>query len=278
MTKTGVMWFLVGVTLVLSGVPLGETGDDSGSVLSALPDGADRLHCVYPLLPKVSGSPESIRTWLEATGGWHPSRVVGRTPPDDPQVGDTWDWYIWDLTGMPVGNLKPCTVRGMGANSYIVVDDDEWNVTIDQDDVDRIVTHFEDQSVGDFPTQGIWDLNTSHFGDPPNPLDGLDRVFLLYYKFNIAADGFFWAFDQYPDGSQAWASNETDVVYMATDSGNAASDYMLAVAAHEFQHMIHYNHDPNEDSWVDEGLGELAMWLFGNADTISSFNSTPTTA
>ena len=53
---------------------------------------------------------------------------------------------------MPVATLKPCTVRGMGANSYVVVDDDEWNVTINQADVDRIVTHFEDQSIGDFPT------------------------------------------------------------------------------------------------------------------------------
>ena len=275
MTKTGVMWFLVGVTLVFSGAPPGETGDNSGSVLSSLPDGPERLHCIYPLLPRVSGSPEAIRLWLEATGQWHPSRVLGRTPPADPQVGDTWDWYIWDLTGMPVANLKPCTVRGMGANSYIVVDDDEWNVTIDQADVDRIVTHFEDQSVGDFPDQGIWDLNTSHFGDPPNPLDNLDRVFLLYYKFNIASDGFFWVFDQFPDGTQPWASNEADVVYMATDSGAAASDYMLAVAAHEFQHMIHYNQDPNEDTWVDEGLAELAMWLFGNPDTISGFNTNP---
>jgi hypothetical protein len=230
---------------------------------------------MYPFVPRPIESATEIREQLEAAGLWQPSRTPGRTPPPNPQVGDTWDWYIWDLSGFPTATLKPCTVRGIGSNSYIVVDDDEWNVSITQADVDRIVAHFEDQSVGSFPDQGIWTLNTSHFGDPPNPLDGLDRVFLLYYRFNIAADGYFWIYDQFPDGTQPFASNEADVVYLATDSFEPASNYMLAVAAHEFQHMIHYNQDPNEDLWVEEGLGELAMWLFGNPDVISQFNSNP---
>ncbi len=236
---------------------------------------AEAGRCIHPLLPRPDRPAEEIRAELEAEGLWKPNSTEERTPPADPQVGDTWLWYIWDLGGFPVATLKPCTVRGMGANSYIVVDDDEWNVSIDQADVDRIVDHFENQSVGSFPDQGIWDLDTSHFGDPPNPLDGLDRVFLLYYRFDISADGFFWAYDQFPDGTQPFASNEADVVYLATDSLDPASNYMLAVAAHEFQHMIHYNQDSNEDSWVEEGLGELAMWLFGNPDVISSFNSNP---
>jgi len=241
----------------------------------ALPRPAEATRCMYPYVPRPVESAVEIREQLEAAGLWQASRTAGRTPPPNPQVGDTWDWYIWDLSGFPTATLKPCTVRGMGANSYIVVDDDEWNVSITQADVDRIVAHFEDQSVGSFPDQGIWTLNTSHFGDPPNPLDGLDRVFLLYYRFNIAADGFFWVYDQFPDGTQPFASNEADVVYLATDNLDPGGNYMLAVAAHEFQHMIHYNQDSNEEIWVEEGLGELAMWLFGNPDLISQFNSNP---
>ncbi len=197
-----------------------------------------------------------------------------RTPPPDPQVGDTWLWYIWDLGGMPVSDLLPCTVRGMGDHIYVVVEDSQWNVNIDQAAVDTIVEHFDNVSVGDFPDQGIWDLNTGHFGPPPD-FDGLERIFFLYYEFNISADGYFWIYDQYPDGSQPWASNEADVIYLATDSGNCASDYLMAVGAHEFEHLIHFNQDENEDIWLDEGMGELAMWLFGNPDNISSFNTNP---
>jgi hypothetical protein len=234
------------------------------------------IDCWTHQLPQPDESYAETRARLEAAGRWTPTGGQTRSVPLDPQLGDTWDWYIWDLGGMPVATLKPCTVRGMGENVFVIVDDDEWNVAgMNQAAVDRIVAHFDDQSVGGFPDQGIWDLNTSHFGDPPNPLDRQERIFLLYYRFDIASDGYFWVFDQYPDGSQAWASNEADVVYLATDNGDPGGDYMLGVAAHEFEHMIHFNTDPNEESWADEGLAELAMWLFGHPDNISSFNSNP---
>ena len=243
------------------------------ALLAGLAASASAARCIQNQLPRLDSDAAAEGRALIESGEWLATRAGDRTPPPNPQVGDTWLWYVWDLSGFPVANLKPCTVRGMGDNCYVVVDDDEWNVGMDQADVDRIVDHFENQSVGNFPGQGIWDLNTSHFGDPPNPLDNLDRVFLFYYRFNIASDGFFWVFDQFPDGSQAWASNETDVIYLAVDNGNPAGDYMLAVAAHEFEHLIHYARDTNEDSWLDEGLGELAMWLFGNPDNISAFNT-----
>ncbi|MBC8424596.1 hypothetical protein H8E07_10765 [bacterium] len=234
------------------------------------------IECLTHRLPQPDEPYAETRARLEAAGQWAPAGTQARSVPADPQLGDTWDWYIWDLGGMPVATLKPCTIRGLGDNVFVVVDDDEWNVGgMDQAAVDRIVSHFENQSLGDFPDQGIWDLNTSHFGDPPNPLDQQDRIFLLYYRFDISSDGYFWSFDQYPDGSTAWSSNEADVVYLATDNGDPGGDYMLAVAAHEFEHLIHFDTDQNEEAWVDEGLAELAMWLFGHPDHISSFNTNP---
>jgi hypothetical protein len=246
-----------------------------GALFPFSPPTAAAIECPTLTLPRPTEPYEVTRARLEELGEWHVAGNPVLTPPRDPQLGDTWMWYVWNLGGFPVATLKPATVRGVGDHCYVVVDDDEWNVTMDQEDVDRILLYFDNQSVGDFPDQGIWDLDTSHFGDPPNPLDNLDRIFLFYYRFNISADGYFWVYDQYPDGTQPFASNECDVVYLATDSGQPASNYMLAVAAHEFQHMIHFARDANEDTWVDEGLGELAMWLFGNPDIISGFNSNP---
>jgi hypothetical protein len=243
--------------------------------LLVIPSLAAATRCLLPQLPRLTEDYEVIRTRLEAEGLWHPTGEPSRRPPADPQVGDTWLWYIWDLGGYPTATLKPCTVRGMGDHCYVVIDDEEWNVSVNQDDVDAIVLNFNIQSIGDFPEQGIWDLNTSHFGEPPNPLDGLERIFLLYYRFNISADGYFWIYDQFPDGSQPFHSNEADVVYLASDNNNTGSPYMLGVAAHEFEHMIHFNQDSNENTWVDEGLAELAMWLFGNPDNISGFNVNP---
>jgi hypothetical protein len=39
--------------------------------------------------------------------------------------------------------------------------------------------------------------------------------------------------------------------------------------------MIHWLADEDEVAWVDEGMAELAMWLFGHPDAISGFNSQP---
>jgi len=196
-------------------------------------------------------------------------------PPSNPQIGTSWDWYIWRLNGFPMADLKSCTVRGMGDHCYVVVEDSQWNVNIDQSQVDVIVDHFENTSIGSFPTDGIWTLDTTHFGDPPDALDQDPRIYILYYDFDVSSDGYFWSFDQQCDDVAAFHSNECDVVYMNCSDFDPAGSYLLAVLAHEFEHLIHYNHDPNEVSWVDEGLAELAMWLYGDPDNISQFNSFP---
>jgi hypothetical protein len=196
-------------------------------------------------------------------------------PPPNPTIGSTWNWYLWKLAGFPVADVKPCTVRGMGAHCYVVVEDAQWNVHINQAQVDEIVERFENSSIGPFPGQGIWQLDTSNFGQPPNNLDQDPRVYFVYYDFDINADGFFRSFDQQCDDVAQFHSNETDVVYLNDSDFDPAGDYMVAVLAHEFEHLIQYNYDQNEDAWVDEGLAEVAMWLYGNPDDISQFNTNP---
>jgi hypothetical protein len=39
--------------------------------------------------------------------------------------------------------------------------------------------------------------------------------------------------------------------------------------------MIHWLADEDEATWVNEGMAELAMWLYGRPDTISNFNTAP---
>ena len=40
-------------------------------------------------------------------------------------------------------------------------------------------------------------------------------------------------------------------------------DYIYGTMAHEFQHMIHWYQDRNEESWLNEGFSELAAFLNG---------------
>lgn len=203
---------------------------------------------------------------------------VPLSPPDNPEVGDSWVWWLWVHYPMPPHfEQHVCTVRGKSDRGYVVVRDLEWNVSIHQADVDMILERWENTSIGPYPDQGIYDIGSFAFGEPPDELDDDPGIYLLWFDFVISSDGFFFWFDQYPEGSHPpYHSNECEVLYLNTmGQGGPGGDYMLAVIAHEFQHMIHWKYDENEASWVNEGLSELAMWFYGHPDNISSFNSNP---
>jgi len=200
------------------------------------------------------------------------------SPPSDPQVGDSWVWWLWVHDPMPPHfEQAVCTVRGMSGHAYVVVRDEEWLVSVDQADVDMILERWENSSIGPWPSRGIYENDSLAFGAPPDALDEDPRIYLVWFDFGIASDGFFFWFDEYPDGAYPqYHSNECEALYLNPySSGGPSGNYMLAVAAHEFEHMIHWNHDDNEESWVDEGMAEMGMWLYGAPDNISSFNSNP---
>lgn len=199
-------------------------------------------------------------------------------PPENPEVGDSWTWWLFLWQPMPPHfEEHVCTVRGKSDRGYVVVKDGDWLVLIDQADVDSILEHWEFSSVGPYPDQGIYEIDSLSFGDPPDELDDDPRVYLMWYNFHVNADGFFFFFDEYPDGTYPdYPSNECEVLYLnPTSSGGPSGDYMHAVVAHEFQHMIHWKYDDDESTWVNEGMSELAMWFYGHPDNITSFNSHP---
>lgn len=200
------------------------------------------------------------------------------SPPDSPQIGDSWLWWLWvGETWPPRFEQMLCTVRGMSDRCYVVVRDDEWLVDIDQADVDVIIDSWENWSMGPWPEVGIFELDSLAFGAPPDELDKDPRIYLLYHNVGMVAAGYFFMFDEYPEGTfPGYHSNECEVVYLNPVSpGGPSGEMMLAVAAHEFEHMIHWLYDENESSWVNEGLAELAMWLYGAPDPVFAFNSNP---
>lgn len=240
-----------------------------GSIAITVP--ASAIDCVQP---RISTEYQTLVRPVPAER-MEPTDRQAMTPPDDPDVGDSWTWYTWKLAGFPEPEEKVCTVRGEGTNVYIVVEDSQWLTNVDQADVDRMVEAWDNSSLGQFPEQGIYELTTSHFGPAPDELDEDPKIYVLYYDFDVSSDGFFWPYDQFPDGTQDFASNECEVLYMNSSVFDPGGDYLISVQSHEFQHMIHWLADENESPWVNEGCGELAMWLYGHPDQVTSFPGNP---
>ena len=213
------------------------------------------------------------------------TKAWDKSPKAGPNPGDTLLLWVMRLDTMPPGWMKlPFVCMRVTANAYIMVEAaalDSGFVTTAT--VDSIETAFEDASMGFWPDTGIYVIDTSAFGPPPDEIDNDPRIYLLYYiiegYMGYQFDGYFNFADEYPD-SLAWQwwgihSNERECVYLDCHNESPATPRMLGVLAHEFQHMIHWLGDENEVPWVDEGCAELAMFLYGAPDPLVEFPSNP---
>lgn len=65
-------------------------------------------------------------------------------------------------------------------------------------------------------------------------------------------------------------SNERDMVYLNLRALQMGSTEYLATLSHEFTHLVHWNTHSNEDTWIKEGLGDLAITLVFPERTLAS--------
>ena len=209
-----------------------------------------------------------------------------RPPPPlapDYLVGDTRDFWSWDLSQMPPRDvLVPSTCRAVGANSYLFVADDQWNVNVAQQDVDTIIDVLEnrtpDGSIN--PALGIIPNEINVFGPVPDALDSDPKAIILLMELASFGgnqfDGFFNAYNQYTDdytmANYGYHSNECEMVTVNSAIRPVISDMTVSILAHEFQHLIHWGGDPDEESWVNESCSEAAMVVCGYPTDISWMN------
>jgi hypothetical protein len=198
------------------------------------------------------------------------------------QVGDTMTFWSWNLSVMPPLWIRvPATCRAVGDSCYIFVADNQWNIHMNQANVDTVLQHFEHHTLTD-TSQGIVQLDVENFGTIPDELDHDRHVYIFYSALGSFAgsvfDGYFSVYNEMTEAqaqSQGAHSNEVEMFYMTCYPLAPAEPQRLSVLAHELEHMIHWNMDPDEDTWVDEGCAEVAMWLYGLPDPITGFPSNP---
>lgn len=90
--------------------------------------------------------------------------------------------------------------------------------------------------------------------------------------------GYFSSADEYPLDINPF-SNQREMFYINLDNAQPGTDYYDGILAHEFQHMIHWNVDRNEDTWVNEGLSELAAQIneLDTGNSAQAFRNSPDT-
>ncbi len=123
------------------------------------------------------------------------------------------------------------------------------------------------QAVTDLFDTTIAPRNRAFFGREWTPgVDNDPRIHIL--NFNAVQPGLAGYFQPNNEYLRAVvrSSNQREMVFMNALGPNAVppeSDFYLSTLAHEFQHMIHWANDPNEDLWVNEGCSKMAEYLNG---------------
>jgi immune inhibitor A len=131
----------------------------------------------------------------------------------------------------------------------------ETNVELDQGKLENAADTFENR---------IYPANRSFFGSEWTPgVDGDPHISILHaQRIGSSVAGYYWSTDEYPAEVRP-DSNQMEMFYINASNANVGSAFYLGTLAHEFQHMIHWYNDRNEETWLNEGLSELASLING---------------
>ncbi len=143
----------------------------------------------------------------------------------------------------------------------------EEGLRFDEEDIEASACTFEER---------IYPTNRRFFGSEWSP--GVDRdVHIHILNANLpSVGGYYSSNDEYPHIINPF-SNEKEIMYINAAHIPPGNDIYDSILAHEFQHMIHWNIDPNEDTWVSEGSAQTAEALNGYEPWLVSFLSEPDT-
>ena len=142
------------------------------------------------------------------------------------------------------------TLRVVSPHAYWYVED---GMDISQKDLERASRIFEEE---------IYPRVTTAFGTEWTPgVDNDPHLTILHARLR-GVGGYFSSVDEYP-ASVHQHSNQREMLYINTSGLDIDSGQYLATLSHELQHAIHWNGDSTEETWVNEGLAEVASIVAG---------------
>ena len=114
--------------------------------------------------------------------------------------------------------------------------------------------------------QNIYPQVRAFFGIEPNPgIDDDPRLHILHAaRLGRGIAGYFSSADAFSVLANPF-SNQKEMFTISLDWLSRLRDLEVyeTVLAHEFQHMVHWHNDRNEETWVNEGMSELAQEVAG---------------
>ena len=177
--------------------------------------------------------------------------VPTTVPSKSYQVSDQETFWVTN-TDTAENFQATATLRYTTPHTYFWV---ENGVSYNEDDLKRLGDTFESK---------IYPTDREFFGSEWTPgIDNDPHVFILYVRGTGASNaGYFSSPDEYNPLVKEYANGHEMFIFNA-DNVDPAAEEAYSVLAHEFQHMIHWHTDANEDTWMNEGFSVVAQLLNG---------------
>ena len=172
------------------------------------------------------------------------------TPAPAWTVGMERNFNVLDVT---TGVMNVCTARVFQITDNIVFWlDTREQIFISEEITDRLFR---------FDAQTLPMLRKT-FGVEADPgIDNDPRFHVVFTPLiSEAYNGYFSAEDS-ADPRIRKTSNGMELLFLNTTLLNRGADAVVNTLSHEFQHMVHHRYDPNELSFINEGLSGLAEYI-----------------
>ena len=227
---------------------------------------------------------------------------AGCEPETTYEVGDQRTFWT---SQQQLGNQEESfTLAAKSEHGYVWVQD-EYYIPVPVDLPEGFVSQAEAEAAA-ADWDAIYVTNRSYFGKEPNPeydavnlapglpadwrdADCDPRVHILNFPIDLGANtglgyvaGYFSSEHEYPNGTgehESPYSNEAEMFFMNSLFLNPGDDTYAGVLAHEFFHMIQFSNDYNEETWVNEGMADIAAIVNGFGDIvdghISAYEAAP---
>jgi hypothetical protein len=189
-----------------------------------------------------------------------------------PSVGDEISFNTFNIAHKRFERV-PAVLRKIGKHCYCYV---QKGKNLSDAVLAKISRNFDEK---------IYPTTTGLFGSEWSPgVDGDPRITLFFLDIQDGytsgnkgfTAGYFFSGDEYARAKNA-NSNEREMLYLDLYPANPSQDSYPSVIAHEFQHMIHWHHDPKEFTWLNEAMSQLASYVngYGHPPQLVSFLNNP---
>lgn len=227
------------ITLIPSMTPTKDYGQvDSGAI--------ETLN----MLQSIEVPQNDSRLLAERLTGVQNIPVTDPVSPPEYKIGDSKEFWAND-TDTNESFKVTATMQYSTPHVYFWI---ENGVGFDQIELASLVDTFENS---------IYPTNREFFGSEWIPgVDNDPHIYILFARGLGGVGGYFSSADEILPQANKY-SNAHEMFYINADYVSLGDQDAAGTLAHEFQHMIHYYQDKNEEAWLNEGFSTLAELING---------------